>query len=114
MGGDFTENWTTQLRKGLLEFCILNILDGSRLYGYDIVRTLRDVDGLVISEGTVYPILNRLKREEFVTTAIEESPDGPARKYYRITESGRRQLEWMNDYWTTLNRGIRTLQGGES
>ncbi|HKI86692.1 MAG TPA: PadR family transcriptional regulator, partial [Thermoanaerobaculia bacterium] len=59
----FRDNWATQLRKGLLELAILNAIAGDRLYGYDIVRRLRDIEGLVISEGTVYPILSRLKRE---------------------------------------------------
>jgi PadR family transcriptional regulator PadR len=75
----FFENWATQLRKGVLELCILNAISGRRLYGYDIVRKLRDIDGLVISEGTIYPILSRLKKENFVETSIEESNEGPAR-----------------------------------
>jgi len=112
MESDFTANWTTQLRKGLLELCVLNILKERRLYGYDIVKRLSAVDGLVISEGTVYPLLSRLKRERFVTSSLEESPDGPARKYYELTADGRRQLEWMNDAWERLNAAIRTLQEG--
>lgn len=112
MENDFTANWTTQLRKGLLELCVLNILKERRLYGYDIVKTLSSVDGLVISEGTVYPLLSRLKREQFVSTTIEESPDGPARKYYELTAAGRQQLDWMNEAWDRLNGAIRTLQEG--
>lgn len=112
MESEFTANWTTQLRKGLLELCVLNILRDRRLYGYDIVKQLGNLDGLMISEGTVYPLLNRLKRENFVTTTIEESPDGPARKYYELTPAGRRQLEWMNAAWTGLAGAIRSLQEG--
>ena len=112
MESEFAANWTTQLRKGLLELCVLNILRGRRLYGYDIVKTLGALDGLMISEGTVYPLLNRLKREKFVTTSIEESPDGPARKYYELTSAGRRQLEWMNTTWAGLAGAIRSLQEG--
>ena len=112
MENDFTANWTTQLRKGLLELCVLNILKERRLYGYDIVKTLSAIDGLVISEGTVYPLLSRLKREQFVSTVIEESPDGPARKYYELTTVGRQQLEWMNAAWERLNAGISSLQEG--
>ena len=84
----FMDNWSTQLRKGLLEFCILNALVSERLYGYDIVRRLRKITCLVISEGTVYPILSRLKRDGFVSTTLEESPEGPARKYYRSPDAG--------------------------
>jgi PadR family transcriptional regulator, regulatory protein PadR len=55
MGTEFDDNWTTQVRKGVIELCVLNALSGGRLYGYDIVRQLRDLDGLFIAEGTVYP-----------------------------------------------------------
>ena len=114
MRSDFQENWTTQVRKGFLELCVMNILDGRNLYGYDIVRTLREIEALTISEGTVYPIMSRLKRERFVETSIEESPDGPPRKYYQLTEDGLRQLTWMNEHWKTLEQGIETLRGGNA
>ena len=107
---EFEDNWTTQVRKGVIELCVLNALSGGRLYGYDIVRQLRDLDGLFIAEGTVYPLLSRLKREKFVRTSLEESPQGPARKYYELTESGRRQLAVMNDYWRRIGEGIAQLQ----
>ncbi|MHC4315569.1 MAG: PadR family transcriptional regulator, partial [Planctomycetota bacterium] len=82
MENRFFDNWSTQLRKGMLELCILNAIRGTSLYGYDIVRKLRKIDGLVISEGTIYPILSRLKREGFVQATIKESTEGPPRKYY--------------------------------
>jgi PadR family transcriptional regulator PadR len=107
------ENWTTQLRKGILELCILNALDGRRLYGYDLVKRLRHLEGLVIGEGTIYPILSRLKKEGFLDTSLEESPEGPARKYYRITPQGRHQLESMNRTWETLSEGIARLRQEE-
>lgn len=112
MESEFAANWTTQLRKGLLELCVLNILRDRRLYGYDLVKRLGSLDGLMISEGTVYPLLNRLKRESFVTTTIEESPDGPARKYYQLTTAGHRQLEWMNAAWAALVGAVGSLQEG--
>lgn len=112
MGSDFTSNWTTQLRKGLLELCVLSILCDQRLYGYDIVKRLGGLEGLGISEGTVYPLLSRLKRESFVSTTIEESPDGPARKYYELTPAGREQLDWMTSTWEGLVGAIRSLQKG--
>jgi len=110
MGTEFDDNWTTQVRKGVIELCVLNALSGGRLYGYDIVRQLRDLDGLFIAEGTVYPLLSRLKREKFVRTTLEESPQGPARKYYELTEAGRKQLAIMNDYWRRIGEGIASLQ----
>ena len=110
MTDSFYVNWTTQLRKGLLELAILNTLDRGSLYGYDIVRRLGEVDGLVITEGTVYPILSRLKNERYVDTYIEESPEGPARKYYRLTRSGRSELHRMNEHWLRLHDAIGTLR----
>lgn len=106
----FLDNWSTQLRKGLLDLCVMSAIHGTRLYGYQIVKRLREIRGLVISEGTIYPILNRLKREELVETTLEESPEGPARKYYRLTDRGRRVLEEMNDYWRSLEGGLRGLR----
>lgn len=105
-------NWATQLRKGVLEFAILSALSGQRLYGYELVRTLGSIDSLVISEGTIYPILNRLKRDTFVESTIEESSEGPARKYYQLTQRGRTQLQRMTEHWKRLQQGIETLQKG--
>ena len=110
MNDSFYENWTTQLRKGLLELAILNTLGGEALYGYDIVRRLGEVDGLVISEGTIYPILSRLKNENYVETYIEESPEGPPRKYYRLTGRGRDELRRMNQHWQRVHEAIGEIR----
>ena len=107
---EIADNWTTQLRKGVLELCMLNIIGRSRVYGYDIVRQLRDIDALVVSEGTIYPILSRLKRDGLVRTSLEESPEGPARKYYELTRRGDQLLGEMNSYWDVLNRGMSDLR----
>jgi PadR family transcriptional regulator PadR len=109
MAEPFFDNWTTQLRKGLLELAILNVLEDGALYGYDIVRTLSGIDGLVITEGTVYPILSRLRNEEYVETYIEESPNGPARKYYRLTRRGGAERRRMNEHLTRLQEAMATL-----
>jgi PadR family transcriptional regulator PadR len=104
------DNWMTQLRKGLLELAILNTIAPAPLYGYDIVRRLSDVDHLVITEGTVYPILSRLKNSGLVETYIEESQEGPARKYYRLTARGRDDLHRMNQHWDSLHHAIGGLR----
>ena len=102
-------SWTTQLRKGALELAVLHALNGDRLYGYDIVRLLRQYDGLMIGDGTVYPILSRLKVDGLVRATIEDSPDGPPRKYYELTGRGRAQLTELNDYWKRLNATVANL-----
>ena len=73
----FFSNWTTQLRKGTLELCVLSALSGRRLYGYDIIKRLRGVDGLMIGEGTVYPILSRFHREGLVITCLLYTSPSP-------------------------------------
>ena len=80
MDDKFFDNWTNQVRKGMLELCILNDIRSRKMYGYEIVRRLRKIDGLIISEGAIYPILSRLKRQGFVETSIQESAEGPARE----------------------------------
>jgi PadR family transcriptional regulator PadR len=106
----FFENWTMQLRKGLLAFCILYAIRRGWRYGYDIVKGLRSVHGLMIAEGTIYPLLSRLRREGLVTTAIEDSPDGPPRKCYRLTPRGVAQLRMMDRYWNGITQGVEALR----
>ena len=110
----FLANWTTQVRKGVLELCILRVLGEGRLYGYDIVKRLRGVKGLVVREGTVYPILSRLKKEGFLRTQIEESSEGPPRKYYELTSPGAEELGRMREAWDQLVASIASLPEGKA
>ena len=108
---EFMTNWVTQLRKGILEFCVLKVLENASLYGYDIVRQLRVLEVLVISEGTIYPLLSRLRREGLLKTYLEESPEGPARKYYQLTNRGKDMLGQMRNIWTAMTQGIENAGG---
>ena len=108
------ENWNVQARKGVLELCILNALCAERLYGYDIVKRLRVVDGLVIGEGTIYPILSRFRTQGLVAVELEESPGGPARKYYKLTARGQKVLAGMNKAWDQIEAGIKSLRKGKA
>jgi PadR family transcriptional regulator, regulatory protein PadR len=109
METSFLSNWITQLRKGILELCILDAIRGRRLYGYDIVKRLREIDGLMITEGTIYPILSRFKREGLVKTSLVESSEGPARKYYQLTVRGEQHLSEMQASWEKIKTGVDTL-----
>ena len=111
MSDGVLENWQVQVRKGLLELCVLNALRDGKQYGYDIVKQLRALDGMVIGEGTIYPILSRFRSQDLVEASIEESPDGPPRKYYRLTPQGRKVVGQMNDVWDKIHQGIRSLRG---
>ena len=74
---EFFDNWTVQVKKGVLELCILNALAADECYGYDLVKTLVETHGLGVTEGTVYPLLSRLRVAGLITSRLEESPSGP-------------------------------------
>jgi PadR family transcriptional regulator PadR len=109
---DFFDNWTVQVRKGLLDLCILNALSDRERYGYDLVKTLLDIPGLGVTEGTLYPLLSRLRVQGLISARLEESSEGPARKYYALTKDGRKIMSAMNAYLETLNKGTTRLKEG--
>jgi len=106
------ENWTVQMRKGVLDLCILKALSTAEWYGYALVKSLVAVPGVGVAEGSIYPLLARLKRQGLVTTRLEESPEGPARKYYSATPVGRALAEEMELYFAEMTRGVAALQAG--
>nr|WP_184015830.1 PadR family transcriptional regulator [Haloferula luteola] len=97
------------MRKGLLDFCILRALEGGECYGYALVKMLVAIPGLGVAEGSMYPLLSRLKKQGWVTTRLVESEEGPARKYYRLTDQGRRLAGEMADYFAVLSAGVEGL-----
>ncbi|MCH6199461.1 PadR family transcriptional regulator [Aquiflexum sp. LQ15W] len=94
-------NTQIQMRKGLLEFCILHIIARGEVYASDMIEELTDAKMIVV-EGTLYPLLNRLKNASLVSYKWVESESGPPRKYYSITEEGSRFLETLNETWNSL------------
>ena len=107
------EKWMAQMRRGSLELCILAILAHGKRYGYDVVQALSGAEGLVIKEGTIYPLLNRLKSEGLVDAEWQPSPQGPARKYYTLTPAGQRTLVAMRAQWRAFAEDVaRILEGG--
>jgi len=104
------QNWKTQLRKGILELCILNALKEKEYYGYDLVQTLKKVDLLQMREGTVYPILARLEEDGLVTSETRPSSSGPPRKYVRITRSGRAYVAEANEHWREIVQAVERAQ----
>ncbi len=97
----------------MLELCILNDIRNRRMYGYEIIRKLRKIEGLIINEGTIYPILSRLKRQGLVKTYTQESPDGPARKYYELTPQGEKMVCQMNSYWQAIKAETDAIKKGK-
>jgi PadR family transcriptional regulator PadR len=96
------------LRKGLLEFLVLKILGAESLYVPDILRRLA-VTEFRTQEGTLYPLLSKLRREALVQYEWKESDAGPPRKYYQLTDTGRTQLSALDEYWSRINRTIATI-----
>ena len=101
----------SQLRRGVLEFCVLALLRDGERYSFDLVRALGDVDGLVTSEGTLYPLLGRLRREGLVETMWRESPAGPPRRYYTITPDGDATLRTVATQWSRFRDSVDGLLG---
>ncbi len=96
-----------QFKKGALELCVLVLLDKKDYYGYELVRKVSDQ--IEISEGTIYPLMRRLSKEEYVTTYLQESSEGPSRKYYRLTDKGQRNLKEMLDDWNEFTQAVNYL-----
>jgi PadR family transcriptional regulator PadR len=94
------------MRRGTLQYCVLALLATDERYGFDLVRALAEVDGMVTSEGTIYPLLGRLRRDGLVESRWKESPIGPPRRYYRLTEAGRRALEGFRREWSRFRDGV--------
>ena len=102
------ENTKAQMRKGVLEYCILSILKDGEAYTSDILETLKDAKLLVV-EGTIYPLLTRLKNAGLLSYRWEESTSGPPRKYYDLTETGRLFLKELNSTWSELQQAVNRV-----
>ena len=98
----------TPIRKGLLEFLVLKIVGSESVYVPDILRRLSETE-FATQEGTLYPLLSKLRREELVQYEWQESDAGPPRKYYRLTKSGKTQLNAFDQYWTQINKTIAEI-----
>ena len=105
------QNPLTQLRRGVIEYCVLALLTEDELYGFDLVRRLGESEGLVTSEGTIYPLLSRLRRVGWVTTTWRESESGPPRRYYAITRTGRHALTGFTTEWRRFRDSVDAVLG---
>lgn len=105
------ENVRAQMRKGVLEYCILSILSRQEAYASSLIDAMKQANMIVV-EGTLYPLLIRQKNQGLLTYRWEESTQGPPRKYYMITEKGREQLSEMDAAWKEIVETIDTLKNG--
>jgi len=103
------ENTKAQMRKGILEYCILLVLSGNSCYASDIIRELKEVRVIVV-EGTLYPLLTRLKNAGLLSYRWEESQQGPPRKYYQLTAEGRKYLEELDRSWNEMVESVNLIR----
>lgn len=102
------ENTKAQMRKGVLEFCIMSVMEDGEVYPSDIINKLKE-SKLIVVEGTLYPLLTRLKNAGLLTYRWVESKSGPPRKYYTLTPIGKKFLEELNAEWTSLVETVKHL-----
>lgn len=100
---------TTQMLKGLLEGSLLALIAKGETYGYEMTEKLQEHNFAVVSEGSIYPVLMRLQKNNFVTSVLRKSPNGPKRKYYSITDEGLEELERFKEHWERLSSGVFSL-----
>ena len=103
------ETIPVQLKKGVLELCVLALLSRGDGYAYDIASRL--AEGIDMGEGTIYPLMRRLQDEGLVATYLVESPSGPPRKYDHLTDAGRRSLEAQKAEWSAFSRAVEAILG---
>jgi PadR family transcriptional regulator, regulatory protein PadR len=104
--------WETQLRKGVVELAVLAAIGRGETYGYRIVEQLQKLEGLALTESTVYPVLTRLARDGFLAVRTDASPSGPTRRYYRLTPEGQGRLRELATSWRTVSQSLSTLMEG--
>ncbi|BAX81558.1 PadR family transcriptional regulator [Labilibaculum antarcticum] len=106
----FITKWKSQFKKGLLEYIILLLLRSRPCYGYELISEMNQFTSLEIAEGTIYPLLNRLKKEKLVTSEWAEMDTGIPRKYYKLTEEGTAHLMVMREYVDALNLSVERIK----
>lgn len=110
MNEEFIIKWISQLKKGSLSFLVLSILkDKQEYYGYDLISEVKKKTEIEIAEGTLYPLMNRLREEKLVESKWVEQNSGIPRKYYNITNSGLNTVKEMAKYWNNLNKTINSI-----
>jgi PadR family transcriptional regulator, regulatory protein PadR len=101
----------SQLRRGVLEYCVMAALRAGERYGYELVSALAQADGLLTSEGTIYPLLGRLRKDGSVATTWRESASGPPRRYYSLTPTGQAALERFRGEWVRFRDAVDAILG---
>ena len=107
------ENTKSQMRKGMLEYCIMLLLRNRPCYANDIISKLKDAQMIVV-EGTLYPLLNRLRNDKLLKYEWQESTQGPPRKYYALTMDGEETLRQLDQSWNEISNTVNILQNNKN
>ena len=109
MEQQFLSNWNIQMKKGLVLFLVMNIIKNKSCYGYEIIQKIKTDTGMCISEGTLYPLLKKLKQDQLVLFKWDVNDEQAPRKYYYLTGRGNSMLKEMNSHWFTLNQSVSNM-----
>lgn len=109
MNIEFIEKWQSQVKKGTLSFIVLLVLKENELYGYELIEKIKTLTKIEIAEGTLYPLMNRLKTDNLLESKWVEQETGIPRKYYFLTETGKQTLDEMKIQWTDLQNVLNKL-----
>jgi PadR family transcriptional regulator PadR len=110
---EFLDKWKSQVKKGTLSFIVLNAINKKELYGYELIEIIKKSTAIEIAEGTLYPLMNRLKEEGLTTSKWVEQESGIPRKYYILTEEGKMILKQMRNYWNELQQSLTKITNDE-
>ena len=106
---EFVSNWNKQMKKGLLIFLVMNVIKKRNCYGYEIIQKIKEKTGLIIADGTLYPLLKKLKNNNLALSRWEVNEEDAPRKYYYLTGTGNSVLKDMDTYWGNLNQSVFSL-----
>ena len=109
MNDDFIQKWKSQVKKGILSLVVLSIIRKGECYGYELIEEIRRLADIEIAEGTLYPLLIRLKEDGLVTSRWVEQESGIPRKYYALTHEGEERLNEMIAVWAELDHSVRKI-----
>ena len=101
--------WKSEIRRGVVELCLLTAVLEREGYGYEIIQRIKQKSDIELTESTVYPMLTRLANQGLLATRLEKSPQGPARRYFRLTADGRRKYEAMLEHWESFTESVSKM-----
>lgn len=101
--------WKSEIRRGVVELCLLTAVREREGYGYEIIQRIQQKSGIELTESTVYPMLTRLANQGLLATRLEKSPQGPARRYFRLTADGKRKYEAMLEHWESFTESVSKM-----